>query len=172
VLRRYVASIEQTTDPWKQDDLASRLCSYISKHSNAAYTDAEIDEVAQMLQDNRVRERFWIVEALVGMGLRVRRAEPYLQALFAQELCAQVAAHVRRRYGMSTINAVEGEILGLGLKPKPALCPSGPEPGAPLRYYDDPVLQHYLELNPHRLGPLAAGQNPPTPPNPPAPDHN
>jgi hypothetical protein len=128
-----------------QDQLEEKLLEYVNRTDPWKYSPREIDSIARLLADNRVKVHYWIVEALLPFGDRARREEPYLQAAYSADVCVLIAAHVRRRYGVYDINAVEGEMIGLKIKPKPALCPSGPHPGAPMRYYDDPVLQQSLE---------------------------
>jgi hypothetical protein len=147
VVARYISSIQHSSTLAAQDRSEQHLLKYVNCTDPAKYSPQQLDSIGQLLADKRVNVRYWIVEALIPFGSRALREAPYLQSAYSDAVCVLIAAHVRRRRGIYDIDAIEGEMFGLKIKPKPALCPSGPEPGAPKRYYDDPLLQ--LSLKAH-----------------------
>jgi hypothetical protein len=120
-LDRLVSDVRESPIWYDRDDNAHRLWLYVSTRKRK-FTAREIDEISQLLRDDRDDVVvYWAAAALNAIGPNARRATPVVREVEAQKAC-YFLLHPDELTVQNTPDALKRLLKSLGGAPEPVDC--------------------------------------------------
>lgn len=120
-LQRYIATINTETDQSRKGDLSLALLRFVQSGRIDKYSDFEIDEIADLLNDDNGAVISWTALSLARIGPDARRAAPTLQKIRLREEC-RLKKHPVPRRTQTDIFPLETAMFQLSVSTLPIVC--------------------------------------------------